>query len=211
MRESIECIRKYCEFIETNIFAKHVKNFAEKTQYELHRAYSKNSYEPEIVKIIEKIVNQIDGLAISDRKFKISTNAIFIHGTKSQVEFKYYGNTTQRELGDLIFIISIIYNNKKYFEKFTITQFKRSSKKPTWYFNKKDKNAKYPEKEQLFLLSRFPTFKGTQGSIIPMKRYDIPNYFSCLGSHGLLYRPGDFTFASSILLEILLGDRKSIK
>ena len=34
-------------------------------------------------------------------------------------------NPVPTELGDIIFIISIIFNGQKYFEKFTINQFKK--------------------------------------------------------------------------------------
>ena len=163
-----------------------------------------------MVSDVEAIINNVNGLSVSANRFRISTNGIFIHGNKSQIEFEYYDSKTQRELGDLIFITSVIYNNRKYFEKLTITQFKRSTKRPEWYFNKKDKNGKYPDKEQLYLLARFPTFKGIGGSIIPMKEYSLSNYSNCLGSYGLLYKPGDFAFASAKIVEVFLGNSKNI-
>jgi len=42
--------------------------------------------------------------------FKISTKSIFIHRNKFLAEFEYYGERIKKELGDLIFILSVIYN-----------------------------------------------------------------------------------------------------
>jgi hypothetical protein len=132
---------------------------------------------------------------------KISTKSIFIHGNKSQVEFEYYRQRVQRELGDLIFILSVIYNGRKYFEKFTISQFKKDDDKSRWNLS---------NKRQIYLLSRFPQFWGIRGSIIPSKKFNLPNYSGCLGSFSLLFRPGDFAFVSAPKLEISVGNRKSI-
>ena len=205
-----EVIEKYIQLIETERFSKYEKDFAHKMQMGLYEGYQRGAYEPEMVSDVEAIINNVNGLSVSANRFRISTNGIFIHGNKSHVEFEYFDSKTQRELGDLIFITSVIYNNRKYFEKFTITQFKRSTKRPEWYFNKKDRNDKYPDKEQLYLLARFPTFKGAKGSIIPMREYDISNYSNCLGSYGLLYKPGDFAFASAKIVEAFLGNSKNI-
>jgi hypothetical protein len=163
----------------------------------LLEGYQQHDTEPKMVKAI---INNVNGLSTSSNGFHISTKGIFIHGNRSWVEFEYYGNKTKCELGDLIFIISIIYNNNKYFEKLTITQFKKSTNDTRWDLNKK----------QLYLLARFPTFKGAKGSIIPMKEYNLSNYSSCLGSYGLLYKPGDFAFASAKIVEAILGNSKSI-
>jgi len=66
-------------------------------------------------------------------------------------------------------------------------------------------------KGQLYLLSRFPAFEGFLGSIIPMREYILPNYSKCLGSYGLLYKPGDFVFVSAIDLDSLIGVRNSVR
>ncbi|MBI3815185.1 MAG: hypothetical protein HY279_12085 [Nitrospinae bacterium] len=152
------------------------------------------------------MVNSIHGLTMGNNQtyFELSTSSVFIHGNKSQVKFDYYGQSAQRELGDLIFIISVVFNNKKYLEKFTINQFKkdkRSSKNILWSMD---------NKEQLYLLSRFPTFKGVRGSLIPMRDFNLQNYSGSLGSYGFLQTPGDFAFVSATKLESYLGSRKTI-
>lgn len=205
-----EMIKKYLQLIETERFSKYKNDFARKMQMGLYEGYQRGAYEPEMVSDVEAIINNVNGLSASANRFRISTSGVFIHGNKSQIEFEYYGGKTQRELGDLIFITSVIHNNRKYFEKLTITQFKKSTKRPKWYFNKKDNKGRYPDKEQLYLLARFPTFIGIRSSIIPIKEYNLPNYSNCLGSYGLLYKPGDFAFASAKIVEAFLGNSKNI-
>jgi len=196
-----EVVEKYLQLINTEHFAKYEKDFADKVQIGLVKGYSRGFYEPAIVSVIDGIVNELNGLAISTNRFKISTKSIFIHGNKSQVEFEYYGQRVQRELGDLIFILSVIYNGRKYFEKFTISQFKKDYDNLRWDIS---------NKEQLYLLSRFPSFRGTRGSIVPMREFNLPNYSGCLGSFNLLFSPGDFVFVSAQQLESIVGNRKSI-
>jgi len=210
MKDVLNSIKKYLEVTESERFIIHWKKLAQRLLAGIKNGYKKGDREPEIVNLIENIINRIDKFETFDREFKISTNSVFIHGNKSQVEFEYYGEKTERELGDIIFILSVEYNNKKYFEKMTINQVKKA-KTVSWNFNKKDKNGKHPNMEQLYLLSRFPTFKGTKNSLIPMKEYNLPNYSGCLGSHGLLYYPGDFALISSKSLEVILLYKKQLK
>jgi len=196
-----EVVEKYLQLIKTEDFAKYEKDFASRVQKGLNEGYLEKDPEPTMVSIVEGIINNLDGLSVSTNGVKISTKSIFIHGNKSQVEFEYYGQRVQRELGDLIFILSVIYNGRKYFEKFTISQFKKDDNKFRWDLS---------NKEQIYLLSHFPSFRGIRGSIIPMREFKLHNYSGCLGSFNLLFRPGDFVFLSAPLLKMLVGNRKSI-
>lgn len=211
---SIEsAIKKYIEATtRSNVFARYEKEFARKIVSALSEGYHHELFEPKLVQIIEGVVNSVSDLIIRDHRgyLELSTRAIFIHGNKSQVEFDYYGRRTQRELGDLIFIVSLIFNGRKYFEKFTINQVKRDSPKSgkEVYWNVR---SNISSKEQLYLLSRFPTFRGTGSSIIPMTEYALPNYSGCLGSYGLLCKPGDFIFISATELDSLIGRRSTLK
>lgn len=195
-----EVIEKYLRLMKTEHFAKYEKDFAYKVQMGLNEGYNRGFYEPAMVSVVEGIINNLQGLSVSADRFRISTNSIFIHGNRSQVEFEYYGQKVQRELGDLIFILSVIHNGRKYFEKFTISQFKKDNDRLRWDLS---------NKEQIYLLSRFPSFRGIRGSIIPMRKFSLPNYFGCLGSFNLFFRPGDFVFVSAGQLESFIG-RKSI-
>ncbi len=196
-----EVVEKYLQLIKTEHFAKYEKDFASRIQIGLYKEYQKGSYEPAMLSIVEGIINNLNGLSASISRVNISTKGIFIHGKKSQVEFKYYERKVQRELGDLIFILSVIYNGRKHFEKFTISQFKKGDDKLRWNLG---------NKEQIYLLSRFPSFRGIKGSIVPMREFNLPNYSGCLGSFNLLFPPGDFVFVSASQLESCVGNRKSI-
>ena len=201
MRDIIDCIKKYVEITNDENFIRHWKDIATKLSIGIENSYI--SREEKIVKIIEDIINNIGQFSSRSSNFNISTNSIFIHGNKSQVEFEYYGQKTQRELGDIIFILSVVHNGRKIFEKMTINQLKKS-KTTSWYLNNKS------SKQQLYLLSRFPTFRGVKRSLIPMKEYNLANISACLGSHGLLYLPGDFALISSKELEVLLSGKSSL-
>lgn len=203
MRDVLNCIKKYVEITENEKFILHWKKLSERLLKGIQESYVHR--EPEIVRIIEDIINNIGQFDTEEyHRFNISTNSIFIHGNKSQVEFEYYGKGTQREFGDIIFILSIVYSDRKYFEKMTINQIKKS-KSVSWNFNTNS------AKEQLYLLSRFPTFRGTNNSLIPIKSYNIPNNSGCLGSHGLLYYPGDFALISSKQLDVILSGKNKLE
>jgi len=197
-------MKKYLETVKSDDFVRYEKEFADRILCALSNRYRQDKNEIHLVHTIEDIVNQFGDFTISNI-FELSTKSIFIHGKKSHVQFKYYGEWAEPiELGDLIFIISIIYNKKKYFEKFTINQFKKDKRKSrsiSWSIR---------NKKQLYLLSRFPTFRGVRG-IIPKKNYSLPNYSGCLGSYGLLHRPGDFAFVSATRLDSFIGDKKTLK
>jgi len=99
MRDVMDCIKKYVEVMNDEKFIAHWKNLSTKLLMGIRNGYIENYREENIVKTIENIVNSIKRFKTQDRKFSISTNSIFIHGHKSQVEFEYYGSATQRELG----------------------------------------------------------------------------------------------------------------
>ncbi len=204
MRDVINCIKKYVEVTEEEQFIIHWKELARRLLNGINDEYQRKYHEPDIVNTIETIINNIGQFRAKNRNFNISTNSIFIHGTKSWVEFEYYGKKSQRELGDIIFILSVIYNGRKFFEKMTINQVKKSTTM-SWNFGNNS------SKEQLYLLSRFPTFRGVNRSLIPMKNYNLANKSGCLGTHGLLYYPGDFALISSKELEVILSRKNKLQ
>ncbi len=200
-------LTNFMNTVRSDLFVKYEKDFANKISAALSEGYLQKAHEPKLVSIIETVVNNIHGLKTEDSisYFKVLTKAIFIHGNKSHVLFDYYGKEARIEFGDLIFIISIIFKGQKYFEKITINQFKidrNNNSRISWDIS---------NKEQLYLLSRFPTFTGVSGSLIPLREYTLPNYSGCLGSYGLLYKPGDFAFVSATELDSYIGDKNSMK
>jgi hypothetical protein len=204
----VEAIWQFESASRSDLFAEYQKDFAKHLTSALSREYLKG--EVKSVRTIEKFVNSVHslkkrGMGVYGMPFELLTNSIFIHGNKSQVEFDYYGQKNGSiELGDLIFISTVVFERKKYFEKMTINQFKIDSKRKRaiyWTIN---------NKKQLYLLSRFPTFRPVRG-IIPRKEYNLPNQSGCLGSYGLLYRPGDFAFISATRLDSLIGSQRTIR
>ncbi|MDI3312277.1 MAG: hypothetical protein QJR05_12745, partial [Thermoanaerobacterium sp.] len=111
-----------------------------------------------------------------------------------------------RELGDIIFINKLFYNNRKYFERYTITQFKKAKKKnkiiTSWEI----------EPEQLYLLNNFHEFKLYNKNIVT-KSYSLPNYSECQGSYGLLPKndTDEFIYIAAPLLDVIKEERKSIR
>lgn len=195
-----QCIR--C--VTSEMFASYTKEFAEKMSSALQEGYYQGLKEPDIVKLL---VSKIRGHSAIDTKnqIEIVSNSVFIHGNQSQVKFSYYGNPAQTELGDLIFIVSVIYNGRKYFERLTINQVKKDKMRESGAF------WDLSSKDQLYLLSRFPTFEGVSGSIVPPVKCSLPDYSAALGSYGLLYRPGDFAFVSAPRLETYVQSSMSLK
>jgi hypothetical protein len=197
-------IARYSESVKEEAFAKYEKELAERINQELCNALASNMREEDVVESLEKLINAFG--AVSQTKgdlFTIVPKTVFIHGypKRSGVEFSRYGKEEMCELGDLVFILSVIFRDLKYFEKVSICQFKKEGKRgTTWKI----------EEKQLFLLSRFPTFKGVKGSIVPAKRINLANYSECLGSYGLFYRPGEFAFVSAKWLSHYMGNAKSI-
>jgi hypothetical protein len=109
---------KYTDAVRSEIFEMYVKKFAGRITSALSRGYSQELDEPRLVQAVEHIVDDLKRLRMKDDQihFEVSTRSVFIHGSKSRVEFEYYGKTVQRELGDLIFVISLVHNGRKYFE-----------------------------------------------------------------------------------------------
>lgn len=192
---------EYLQLTKKEKFLKYEKELAYAIITGLNEKYKQGLDEQALVLELERILNNINGLSTSFNGFNLFTKSIFIHGNKFQVEFQYYGEKAQRELGDLIFILSIVYKGKKYFEKFTISQFKNDNNNSRWVLS---------NKKQLYLLSHFPSFKGISGSIIPSREFNLPDYSGCLGSYNFLYAPGDFIFVSARKLDNFLGTKNSI-
>jgi len=119
---AIEVLEKYLQVSMTSEFILHGKKLACKLTQGLRKGFCENLWEPCIVSTIEKIINEVGGWCTSTNKFKIDTRSIFIHGNKSIVKLECSGEKC--ELGDIIFILSIVYKGKKYFEKLTISQMK---------------------------------------------------------------------------------------
>lgn len=209
MRDLLYLIEKYIDLINTDDFVRYKNTLAQNIQQGLSEGYKSGANEPCLVRKVVDRINRMSGLKINNIEC-ISTKSIFIHGNKSIVEFDYYGNTARVELGDLVFILSIVHNEKKYFEKYTISQSKKDKKNQS---NKDKKNQVWDlgNKEQLYLLSRFPSFRSTRNSLVPIGDYNLPNFSGCLGSYNFLFDPGDFIYVAAPILDSYLANKKSIR
>jgi len=98
-------VERYCSLVASDSFQKFVSQWANK----LHLAIVQNGQlrEPQVVK---DIVQKLNGLGVAG----IRTYTAFIH-QKPYVEFYDNSWTKPRraELGDLIFMVSVIHNKKK--------------------------------------------------------------------------------------------------
>jgi len=190
-------VKKFFLCVTSDAFAAFTKRFAEKLTLALVEGYSKQLKEDDIV---ELAVNKLrrEGMSDQTKGVEISAETTFIHGNRSMVAFSYYGKQIPRELGDLLFIISIVYQRSKIFERVTINQVKKAgdgSQPAQWDLS---------NREQLYLLARFPTFERVLASIIPSGRFSFLNFSGVLGSYSLLSHPGDFSFVSASKLDSYL-------
>lgn len=204
-------IEKYFEVAVSEALSRHEKEFSRRMISGLSEGYRQEKKEPSLVRIVEYVVNSVGSFSSkpSQPYFGLSTKSVFIHGQKSQVQFEYYGKKTNSiELGDLVFIISIVFNRKKYLERLTINQFKRAPQRKR--AKPKATSWSISNRKQLYLLSRFPVFTGVKG-LIPRENFSLTNHSGCLGSYGLLHEPGDFAFVSATRLDSYLGGRSSLR
>lgn len=198
--DPFEVFSKFQTATETDAFAKYEKDFAAAIRTAIYDGYANGQREPEIVKIIANMINTLKSLRTSGPGFSIVCDSFFIHGRNSWVEFNHNSETITRELGDIIFMISVVRDWKVYLQRLTINQVKKTS------VNGHSWNI---DPEQLFLLSSLPTFSGAPGSWYYGSEISVPNLSGCLGSFGLIYN-SDFIFESAIDLSDSLGDRQRI-
>lgn len=205
MKNYFESIESYVKYINSEELKSSANKFARIVYDALSKNY--NDIEPILVKRI------VDG--IKNGKIGFSNNGItmnivseFIHSynipqygsNPSGVKFECNGRIASKELADMMYIIRFKYNGKTMMEKITFNQVKKDNKRGTWSI----------DKEQLYLLSRFPEFKGVEGSIIPQREYNLTNNSKTLGTYSMLFNPGDLVYIGANLLERYLNKRKSI-
>ena len=202
MQRVIECLIGYLDIVTSREFANHREELANRLMQAIRDGYNNNLREE---RIVERMVRKINNFQTLGSYFILETKSIFVHGGKSQVKFDYYGTEKQVELGDMIFILDIVYGGFKFFETYTINQVKKATnntKRIRWTLTG---NSKL----QAYLLSRFPSFYSVSG-VVPNRIYSLCNTFGCLGTHGLLFPPGDFALVSSLHLETILFSKNII-
>ena len=106
------------EITDNEKFILHWKRLSEKFLKGIQESY--RLYEPKIVEIIEKIINNIGQFDTrgGHNRFNISTNSVFIHGNKSRVEFEYYdGKSTRHESSETLFLFCQSFTTTENFSK----------------------------------------------------------------------------------------------
>ena len=204
MDQLIACIHKFLEVAHSPEFVAHASEFGSRLQHGIVKAYHRN--EPDVVKLVEGIVNEVGTFSSNIPKangVKIETRSVFVHGNRSTVEFKYNGKPTVRELADIIYIATLVFEGTRQLEVVTFNQVKKS-KSARWYFGGGDR-------EQLYLLAHFPHFtRKNKNGAFPPGSYSFQNTSGCLGTHGLLYYPGDMFVVSSRILNTLVASKPSV-
>lgn len=196
MREYIEALAGFYNIYNDRLFIEEKKKVTSTINSILAKIYLSDGDEIKLVNGTIDAFNKTPG-----HRFKMES--MFIHGNKSQVEFNYYGNQPNRELGDLIIVSTMTYNSRPIVQKMTIVQAKRDTKKKSSFWG--------IDNEQLFLLSTWPPFKGVKGFFPKGKNMIVADSSGCLGSYLLFREPGDFVFVAAPTLGRILGSKKSVK
>jgi hypothetical protein len=194
MSRTIEAILMLEKESHTKEFSVEEKELSSAIQIALSKAYLSDLNEIDLVKETIYTMN-------SRSKGRFRLESVFIHGKKSQIQFDWYGKIAKKEMGDLIFVSTLTYKSKPYFQKMTIVQAKKDDEKKrcSWGI----------DPEQLFFLTYWPPFEGVTG-IFPKNRITISDNSGCLGSYVLYREPGDFSFIAARRLGRSIGLKRRI-
>lgn len=183
--------RKIIELAEDDGFASFQNKIVGNFYKSLDTGYKSNYNE---VKLVEELVKAANG----QRYGPISLFAKMLHGPRSYVKFNYLNQLVTKELGDMVVITLVTYNDKRLLQRICIIQ------------NKKASNNKWRiDVEQLFLLKNFPPFSGEQGIFCGYKDFTLRNSSGCLGAFGLLDAPGEMIFVAAPLVSDFLRGKKT--
>lgn len=199
-------IQKTLRLLEDNdVFIRYCKDFANKISETIDAGYKSGKKEPEIVKEVSDTINRVNripGTYGKGKQFSLETKASFIHGYRSQVKFKVSGCEKWRELGDIVFISTLAWKRKIVMRRITFNQVKKDRESRAYWEIPSD---------QLYLLTKFPSFTGIKGSIFSGKTFNLISKTGCLGSYGFLTYPNDFGFLSSPILDLILSGKASVR
>jgi len=164
---------------------------------------------PDEVECVRAMVNAIDGakpvtVNLDKRaSFNLIAEAAFLHGSQSQVQFRVGSEEYSRELADLLVLATYVEDGGLKFQRACFIQTKRS--------RQSEKHAAFRysiDPWQLALLSSFPEFRGLSGVFADLE-VRLWNRSGMLGAYGLLSPPGEIVIVSAIVLNQVLGGRKS--
>jgi len=187
--------------VQSRAFAQLSKELAIRVE----RAISRDLRENQLVEGIVNEINRTPLLQFRDNDLGLSmeTRSAFIHGNHHrQVEYKYLNGTRNAEMGDLLLNILVYFEGQRCFEKATFVQFKKSKGDEWKWALPTDHAVDATDANQLYLLSRFPPLRGRTDALFQRRNFlFVPNHSECLGSYGLIHKPGDLIFISAPRLE----------
>ncbi len=167
---------------------------------------------PDEVECVRAVVQAIDGtpeiVVKANRRgsFKLSVEAAFLHGARSQVRFQVGGASHHRELADLLVLAGYVNDGSLACQRACLVQAKRSGPSGN------QAASRYGvDPWQLALLASFPPFEGISISgVFAGLTVHMRNTSGMLGAYGLLSPPGEVVVVSARVLNQMLGGRKSI-
>jgi hypothetical protein len=134
----------------------------------------------------------------------IECESAFLHGPRSQVQFRVGNNTHQCELADLVLLGSYVEDGALRWQRACFVQAKRGSRPGV-----RSPSRFAVDKWQLALLRAFPRFTGVSG-IFKGQSHHLRNRTGMLGAYGLLAAPGDLSLVRARILDQVLGGRGSL-
>ena len=156
------------------------------------------------VSLVKEHVRIVGGATIKTADWNLTVHSCYAHGSRSTVEFRYYGKEVARELADVVYVF--FFDDKKLGEQYVTVSFSQ-------YKLAKNGSLRLDEsgKQQLFLLSRFPRFRPKGRFLAGSRDYLFINATSCLGTHVVVDNAGEIVALSSKALSAYFkpGPRKS--
>lgn len=156
------------------------------------------------VSLVKEHVRIVGGATIKTADWNLAVHSYYAHGSKSSVEFRYYGKEVARELADVVYVF--FFDDKKLGDQYVTVSFSQ-------YKLAKNGSLRLDEsgKQQLFLLSRFPRFRPKGRFLAGSRDYLFINATSCLGTHVVIDNTGEIVALSSKELSAYFkpGPRKS--
>lgn len=175
------------------------------------------------IHLVESLVNSLDNQhrTFSFRLFDslysqidVRTHSKFVHNVRtegtehtppslgSQVKFKFQGEETKRELGDMIVVSGIYWQEWWLLLRIAIIQNKVARESPS--------GSIHVDQKQLYLLCNLPPMIGVNGFISPDQEVTFWSWSGALALYGIFYKPGDMLLVSARNLAEFLSAQHQI-
>jgi len=175
------------------------------------------------ISLVKSLVNSLDNqqetfsFRLFDRLYSqidVKTRSRFIHNVRtdgtehtppslgSQVKFKFQGKEMQRELGDMIVVSGIYWQEWWLLLRIAIIQ-NKVSRGPRF-------GSIHVDQKQLYLLCNLPPMIGVNGFISPNQEITFWSWTGALALYGIFYQPGDMLLISARNLAEFLSAQHQI-